>query len=433
MIERYSRPEISRVWELENKFRIWLQIELAVCEIYAQEGLIPLKDFNTIKSKADFDLDRILQIEKEVHHDVIAFLTAVNEKVGPASRFIHYGLTSSDIGDTALSIQLKQSGQIIIKGIKKLIEVLKKQAVKNYNLPCMGRSHGVHAEPTTFGLKMALYYEEFKRNLIRLERAVENISYGKLSGAVGTFTNISPKIEKKVCQKLSLKPDPISTQVIQRDRHAEFISSLAITAASLDQLATEIRHLQKTELREVEEPFQKGQKGSSAMPHKRNPILSERISGLARVIKSSVNVALDNVTLWHERDISHSSAERVIFPDATIALDYILDKMTFIVANLHIYPDNMLASINKTGGLFYSQSLLLKLVENGFSREEAYKLVQDMAMSVWANKGTLEELTLKNKNIVAKVSSKDLQAVFNLKNYFKNIKSIYKKIGLDLK
>jgi len=369
MIERYSRDEIAKIWDLENKFRIWLDIEIAVCEIYADRGIIPKEDLKVIQEKADFDLDRILEIENEVHHDVIAFLTAVNEKVGPAGRHIHYGLTSSDIGDTALSIQMKQAGKILLNDIDILVEGLKKKALEQKNTPCMGRSHGVHAEPTTFGVKMCLYYEEFKRNRDRLERAVENISFGKLSGAVGTFSNISPEIEAEVCERLDLKPDPVSTQVIQRDRHAEYMSALAITAGSLDQLATEIRHLQRTEVREIEEPFQKGQKGSSAMPHKRNPILSERITGLSRVIKANMNVALDDMTLWHERDISHSSAERVILPDSTIALDYLLHRMIFIINNLHIYPENMMDNINRTGGLFYSQSLLLKLIEKGLSRD----------------------------------------------------------------
>jgi len=431
MIERYSRPEISKIWDLGNKFKIWLDIELAVCEVYEKKGIIPSKDWKEIKEKADFDLKRILEIEKEVHHDVIAFLTAISEKVGPSSRYIHYGLTSSDIGDTALSLQLKQAGQIIIKGINQLILVLKKQALAHKKTPCMGRSHGVHAEPTTFGMKMALYYEEFKRNLERMKRAVKNISYGKLSGAVGTFSNISPEIEEEVCQKLSLKADPISTQVIQRDRHAEFMAALAITASSLDQLATEIRHLQRTEVREVEEPFQAGQKGSSAMPHKRNPILCERVTGLSRVIKANLSVALNNVTLWHERDISHSSAERVILPDSTITLDYLLHKMIFIIDNLHIYPNNMQNNISKTGGLFYSQALLLKLVKKGFSREEAYKLVQDMAMQVWQGKGTLLEFSLKNYKIKNKITKKELEQLFNLKKYFKNISGVYKKVGLE--
>ena len=430
MIPRYSRKEISDIWELENKFRIWLDIEIAVCEIYAERGIIPAQDLKVIKEKADFDLERILEIENQVHHDVIAFLTAVAEKVGPESRHIHYGLTSSDIGDTALSIQLKQAGEILIRGLDELIETIRINAIKYKNVPCMGRSHGVHAEPTTFGVKMALYHESFKRNRDRLKAAADNISFGKLSGAVGTFSNIDPEIEEQVCIKLGLKPDPVSTQVIQRDRHAEYMCALAITAGTLDQLATEVRHLQRTEVREIEEPFQKGQKGSSAMPHKRNPILSERITGLSRVIKANVNVALDNITLWHERDISHSSAERVIFPDSTIALDYLLNKMNFIMGNLHIYPENMLENIEKTGGLFYSQSLLLLLIEKGMSREDSYSVVQDLAMRVWKREGSLKELVLKDQVISSKAGTEEIEAIFDIKRYYKNIDAIYIKAGI---
>ncbi|HOV07942.1 MAG TPA: adenylosuccinate lyase [Spirochaetota bacterium] len=430
MIERYSRKEMADIWELESKFRIWLDIEIAVCEVYAEKGIIPAEDLRIIKEKADFSVERILEIENEVHHDVIAFTTAVAEKVGPSSRFIHYGLTSSDVVDTALSIQMKRAGEILLKDLDLLLDVLKENAIKYKNIHCMGRSHGVHAEPTTFGVKMALYYEAFKRNRERLVRAIENISYGKLSGAVGTFSNISPEIEELVCKRLNLKPDPVSTQVIQRDRHAEYMAALAITAGSLDQLATEIRHLQRTEVREIEEPFQKGQKGSSAMPHKRNPILSERITGIARVIKSNMNVALENITLWHERDISHSSAERIILPDSTIALDYLLHRMIFILKNLHIYPENMIQNIEKTGGLFYSQSLMLLLVEKGFTREEAYKIVQDMAMRVWAREGSLKELVLKNTSVMDKVLPEEIDQVFDINRYYKNIDAIYKKAGI---
>lgn len=430
MIDRYSRKEISKIWELENKFRIWLDIEIAVCEVQAQEGLIPAEDLKNIKEKSGFTVDRILEIENQVHHDVIAFLTSVGENVGPSSRYIHFGLTSSDIVDTALSIQLVQSGRILIAGIDELIGVLKTQALRYRNTPCMGRSHGVHAEPTTFGVKMALYYEEFKRNRERLLRAIDTISYGKFSGAVGTFSNISPDIEKRVCEKLGLKPDPISTQVIQRDRHAEYVAALAICAGTLDKLATEIRHLQRTEVREVEEPFQKGQKGSSAMPHKRNPILCERVTGISRVIKANMNVALDDMTLWHERDISHSSAERIILPDSTIALDYLIHRMIFIAGNLHVYPENMIDNINRTGGLFYSQSVLLALVDAGLSREDSYRIVQDLAMRVWAREGSLEELCRKDPAVSSKITEAGMKEIFNLERYLKNIDSIYRKIGL---
>jgi len=430
MIDRYSRKEISQIWDLENKFRIWLEIEIAACEAHSEKGLIPAEDLKIIKEKSSFSVERILEIESQVHHDVIAFLTAVGEKVGPSSRYIHYGLTSSDIGDTALSIQLIQSGEILVRELDKMSSALKALALKYKNTPCMGRSHGVHAEPTTFGLKMALYYEEFRRNKERIRSAIENVSYGKLSGAVGTFSNIDPEIETMVCKKLGLKPDPISTQIIQRDRHAEYMAALAITAGSLDQLATEIRHLQRTEVREVEEPFQKGQKGSSAMPHKRNPILCERVSGLSRVIKANMNVALDNMTLWHERDISHSSAERVIFPDSTIALDYLINRMIFILENLHVYPENMLENIGKTGGLFFSQSLLLLLIEKGMSREDSYALVQDMAMRVWKKEGTLQELCLKDESATKLLNRNEIDGIFNLDGYLRNVDHVFRKIGL---
>ncbi|MFW5861828.1 MAG: adenylosuccinate lyase [Spirochaetota bacterium] len=430
MIERYSRKEIAGIWSLENKFRIWLDIEIAACQAHAKMGTIPEDDLRIIEEKADFDLDRIEEIESQVHHDVIAFLTSVAEFVGPSSRFIHFGLTSSDIGDTALSIQMKQAGTILAKDIRQLMEALHARALEHKNLPCMGRSHGVHAEPTTFGIKMALYYKEFERNLARLERAIENISFGKISGAVGTFSSITPEIETMVCHTLGLEPDPISTQIIQRDRHAEFMAVLAITAGSLDKLATEIRHLQRTEVREIEEPFQTGQKGSSAMPHKRNPILSERVSGISRVIKSNLQTALDNMTLWHERDISHSSAERIILPDSTIALDYILDKMTFIIKNLHVYPESMQENIDRTGGLFFSQSLLLKLVEAGYSREEAYAIVQENAMRVWKREGTLKQLASGDKRVSDRISESEIDDIFSLDRYLANIDYIFKKTGI---
>ncbi|HOO72026.1 MAG TPA: adenylosuccinate lyase [Spirochaetota bacterium] len=430
MIERYSRPEIAKIWDLENKFRLWLDIEIAACEVHSEMGIIPPDDLKTIKEKADFSVGRILEIENQVHHDVIAFLTAVGEHVGPASRYIHYGLTSSDIGDTALSMQMIQAGKILLQGLDALIGALREKALKYKDTPCMGRSHGVHAEPTTFGMKMALYYAEFRRDRERIERAIENVSFGKFSGAVGTFSNIDPDVEVRVCEKLGLSPDPISTQVIQRDRHAEYMAAIAITAGTLDQLATEIRHLQRTEVREAEEPFQKGQKGSSAMPHKRNPILCERVTGLSRVIKANLNVALDDMTLWHERDISHSSAERVILPDSTVALDYLIHRMIFIISGLHIYPENMMENIEKTGGLFYSQTLLLKLVEKGLSREDSYAVVQGMAMRVWKREGSLRDLCEKDPVISQKIGGKELDEIFDLGRYLKNIGYAFSKAGL---
>ncbi len=431
MIDRYSRKEISDIWTLENKFKIWLDIEIAACEANAQLGIIPQEDLKSIKEKARFTVARIEEIENQVHHDVIAFLTCVSEYVGPSSRYIHYGLTSSDIVDTALSIQMKQAGEIILNDINQLLAILKKLALNYKQTPCMGRSHGVHAEPTTFGTKMALYYHEFLRNRKRIQDAIDDIAYGKLSGAVGTFSNIDPRVETIVCEKLGLNPDPISTQIIQRDRHAYYMSAIAICAGTLDKLATEIRHLQRTEVREVEEPFQKGQKGSSAMPHKRNPVLCERVSGLSRVIKSNMMVALDNMTLWHERDISHSSAERIILPDSTIALDYLLAKMIFILDNLHVYPDAMMKTIEKTGGLFYSQALLLKLVEKGYTREEAYAIVQEIAMNVWHNGGSLKELSLNDTRINTKLSPEEIEEIFKLDNFLHNINHIFKKAGLE--
>ncbi len=430
MIERYSRKEIADIWTLENKFSIWLSIEIAACEALAELGVVPPDALAVIREKASFDVGRILEIEEQVHHDVIAFLTSVAEHIGPESRYVHYGLTSSDIGDTALSLQLKQSGEIILKGIGTLIGILRTLALKYKHTPCMGRSHGVHAEPTTFGVKMALYVAEFERNRDRITRAIENVSYGKLSGAVGTFSNLSPEVERHVCARLGLRPDPVSTQIIQRDRHAEFIAALAITAGSLDKLATEIRHLQRTEVREVEEPFQEGQKGSSAMPHKRNPILCERISGLSRVIKSNCTVALDNMTLWHERDISHSSAERVIFPDSTIALDYIIHKMIFILENLHVYPEVMKENIERTGGLYSSQALLLKLVEKGLTREDAYRVVQGIAMRVWDREGTLRDLSLKDATVSEKLTSDEIEEVFDLSRYMRHIDYVFEKAGI---
>ncbi len=430
MIERYSRKEIADIWTLENKFRIWLDIEIAACEAHAALGIIPAEDLAAIKEKAAFDVKRIEEIESQVHHDVIAFLTSVAEYVGPSSRYVHYGLTSSDIVDTALSLQMKQAGDIIVKGLDTLIAILKKQALKYKDTPCMGRSHGVHAEPTTFGMKMALYFTEFRRDRERMLRAIENISYGKLSGAVGTFSNVSPRVEELVCQSLGLHQEPIATQVIQRDRHAEFMAVLAITAGTLDKLATELRHLQRTEVREAEEPFQKGQKGSSAMPHKRNPILCERVSGLSRVIKANLNVALDNMTLWHERDISHSSAERVILPDSTVALDYLIHRMIFVMENLHVYPDAMRENLEKTGGLFYSQSLLLKLVEKGLSREDSYTLVQNIAMRVWGKEGSLKELARKDPDISGRLTGEEIDEIFNLRGYLKNIDYLFRRAGL---
>jgi len=379
----------------ENKFRKWLQVEILACEAWARLGKIPQKALNNIKAKADFDIKRIDEIEKTVKHDVISFLTAVAEFVGPDSRYIHRGLTSSDILDTSLAILLREAADLIITDIRKLMDAIKKRAFEHKDTVMIGRSHGIHAEPITFGLKMALWYEEMRRNLARMERAREIISYGKLSGAVGTFANIPPSIEEYVCKKLGLKPAPVSTQVVQRDRHAEYFTTLAIIATSIEKIAVEIRHLQRTEVLEAEEPFTEGQKGSSAMPHKRNPVLSENLTGLARLVRGYANAAMENIPLWHERDISHSSVERVIAPDATILIDFMLARLTGLIRDLVVYPGNMKANLNKLKGLIFSQGVLLALTEKGVIRENAYQIVQRNAMKGMEGKQGLQRIAFK--------------------------------------
>jgi len=431
MIERYSNPEISRIWTLENKYRIWLWIELEVCEAWYRRGLIPEEDIAQIRKKANFDVKRIAEIEEEVQHDVIAFLTNVKEHVGKAGRWIHYGLTSSDVGDTALSIQLVQSADIILRRIDSVLEILKKRALEFKDLIMIGRTHGIHGEPITFGLKFAHFYAEMLRNKERLIEAKRQIAVGKLSGAVGTFSNLNPDLEEEVCERLGLKPEKIATQVISRDRHAFFISVLGIIAGTLERMAQEIRLLQKTEGREIEEPFAEGQKGSSAMPHKRNPVISERICGLARVIQSNVMTALRNMPLWHERDISHSSAERVILPDSTIALDYILDKMCYILNNLHVYPENIQRVLNATRGLIFSQKVLLALVQKGLEREESYKIVQGLAMEVWNDPNLHFKEEILRRDIFRKyLTEKEVEEIFDLKAFLKNVDAIYKRLEL---
>ncbi len=426
MIERYTLPEMGKIWKDEFKYSTWLQIEIFACEARAQMGEIPVEDVEEIKSKASFDVKRILEIEEETKHDVIAFLTNVAEYVGPASRHIHYGMTSSDILDTTLAYQMKKAGEILLADLQKLKEVLKKRALEHKYTLCVGRSHGIHAEPTTFGLKFALWYEETKRNINRLEDAIENISVGQISGAVGTFDHLSPKVEEYVCEKMGLKPAPVSTQIIQRDRHAQFLSTLAVIGATLEKIAVEIRHLQRTEVLEAEEYFSKGQKGSSAMPHKRNPIVSERISGLARLLRSNAVAALENVALWHERDISHSSVERVIVPDSTITLNYMLNLAINLIDNLIIYPENALENLNKTRGLIYSQKVLLKLVEKGLTREEAYKMVQEPAMHVWKDKSTdLKTELLNSKRVRNYLSEEEIGNIFDSKEMLKNVDYIF--------
>ena len=433
MIERYTLPEMGKIWQDEFKFKTWLKIEILACEARCEMGEIPNEDVEVIKQKANFNVKRILEIEETTKHDVIAFLTNVAEYVGPASRHIHYGMTSSDILDTTLSYQMKTAGELILKRLNELKSILKERAVEHKNTLCVGRSHGIHAEPTTMGLKFALWFEETKRNINRLENAVKSISVGQISGAVGTFEHLSPKVEEYVCKKMDLSPAPVSTQIIQRDRHAEFMSTLAVIGTTLEKMAVEIRHLQRTEVLEAEEYFSKGQKGSSAMPHKRNPIISERITGLSRVLRSNAVAAFEDVALWHERDISHSSVERIIVPDSCIALDYMLDLMNKLIKNLLIYPENMMRNLNLTRGLVFSQTVLLKLVNKGIFREDAYKIVQTAAMEVWADKSKdlLSEL-LKSEDVMKYLSEKELKDIFNNKNMLRNVDYIFSRsIGSD--
>lgn len=428
MIPRYTRKEMGSIWEPESRFKKWLEVEIAACEAWAETGGIPKSALKEIKEKAGFDLKRIDEIEAEVKHDVIAFLTSVAEKVGPASRFIHKGLTSSDVVDTALALQMKEAVNLIIKDVKTLMEVLKSQAFKYKDTVMMGRSHGVHAEPTTMGLKFALWYEDMSRNMERLKRARSVISVGKISGAVGTFSNMPPVIEEKVCAKLGLSPEPLATQVIQRDRHAEYISALAILAAGVEKIAVEIRHLERTEVLEAEEPFTKGQKGSSAMPHKRNPVGAENLSGLARVVRANSLAALEDIALWHERDISHSSVERVIIPDSTILVDYMLVRLTGILKDLVVHPRRMERNMELSHGLYNSQRVLLALTEKGISREKAYKLVQKNAMRSWKEDKDFQKLLLGDKEIRKYLSSGEIKNIFKLENYLKNLNYLYKRV-----
>ncbi len=428
MIERYTLPEMGRIFSDEFKYSTWLKIELLAVEARVKLGEVSEKDYETIKRKAAFDVARILQIEEETKHDVIAFLTNVAENVGYESRHIHYGMTSSDILDTTLSYQMKTAGELLQKRLKKLREVLKRRALEHKYTVCIGRSHGVHAEPTTMGLKFALWFEETKRNQRRLQEAIDAISVGQISGAVGTFEHLSPKVEKYVCEKLGLKPAPVSTQVIQRDRHAQFLSTLAVIGSSLEKIAVEIRHLQRTEVLEAEEYFSKGQKGSSAMPHKRNPIISERITGLSRILRGNSIAALENVALWHERDISHSSVERVIIPDSFIALDYMLHLITNLLDNLIIYPENMKRNLELTRGLVFSQTVLLKLVNKGATREKAYKIVQTSAMKVWEDKSkNLKDELLASPEALEYLSKEEIEEIFDTKKMLKNIDYIFSR------
>ncbi len=430
MIERYSRKEISEVWSEENKFKIWLDIELAALEARVHLKEIPKAVFNQIKQKAHFNINRIKQIEEKVHHDVIAFITEVSKNVGEVGKFIHYGMTSSDVLDTCLAIQIKQASKILLKDLEILKSTLKKLANEHKYLVCIGRTHGVHAELTTYGLKFALWYDEVNRNIERLKKATEDAAVGKISGAVGTYEHLSPQVEEFVCQKLGLKPARISTQIIQRDIHAEFLLTLALIASSLEKFATEVRHLQKTEVREVEEPFLEGQKGSSAMPHKRNPIICERIAGLARLIRTNAFASLENINLWHERDISHSSVERIILPDSTILLDYILDKMNFVLANLKINKENIERNINLTRGLIHSQKVLLLLIDKGLSRDEAYKIVQSSAMKVWDSESDFLTELLNNPKVNKIVDVNELKELFGSSKLLERVDYIFNRLGL---
>jgi adenylosuccinate lyase len=431
MIDRYTLPKMREIWSEEHKFKTWLDVEIAACEAWGKLGKIPQTALKKIKSKANFSVKRINEIEKTVDHDVIAFLTSVAEKVGPDSRFIHMGMTSSDVCDTSLSLIMRDTADIILKDIEEFIKILKKMARKYKAVPMMGRSHGVHAEPMTFGLKFALWFKEMERNLERMLAARASISVGKLSGAVGTYSNLDPRVEDYACKKLGLEPAAISTQIIQRDRHAEFMATLAIIAATLEKIALEIRGLQKTEIGEVEEPFKKGQKGSSAMPHKKNPITCERICGLARIVRANAMVAMENVALWHERDISHSSTERVCVPDSTILVDYMLQKMSWIIDNLVVSPQRMKENINKSQGLTFSQRLLLALIVKGLTRESAYQIVQAAAMKARTTGKHLKELIVVDKAARKYLSVKEIDEVFDLKYYLRNVETIFKRLNLE--
>jgi adenylosuccinate lyase len=419
---------MGALWEPENRYKKWLDVEIAVCEAWAELGEIPKDALAVIKEKARFDVARIDEIEKTIKHDVIAFLTSVAEFVGPESRFVHKGLTSSDVVDTALSLLMKEAADIIINDLKELMSVVKDQAFKYKEVPCIGRSHGIHAEPMTFGLKFALWYEDLKRCLRRVENARQVISVGKTSGAVGTFSNLPPKLEEMVCTKLGIIPEPVATQVVQRDRHAEYMTALALVAGIVEKIAIEIRHLQRTEVLEAEEPFTAGQKGSSAMPHKRNPVGSENLTGLARVVRSNAIAALENIALWHERDISHSSVERIIIPDSTILTDYMLDRLKGILKDMHVYPERMKANMEKCYGLFNSQRVLLALIDKGMVREDAYLMVQKNAMESWDKGISFMELLIADKDVAKYLSADEIKSLFDLDYYLRNVDFIFERV-----
>jgi len=428
MIPRYTRPDMAKIWEPENRFRIWLEIETLACEAQAELGVIPKEVVPVIREKGNFNIERIDAIELETKHDVIAFLTSVAEFVGPEARFIHQGMTSSDVLDTCLSVQMTQAADELLADLDMLLESIKIRAYEHKDTVCMGRSHGIHAEPVTFGLKLASFYAEMQRNRTRLAAARENIATGAISGAVGTFANIDPFVEEYVCGKMGLKPEPVSTQVIPRDRHAEYFCVLSIIASSIERIAIEIRHLQRTEVLEAEEQFTKGQKGSSAMPHKRNPILSENLTGQARYIRSFCIPALENVALWHERDISHSSVERYIAPDATVALDFSLRRLSGLIRNLVVYPENMLRNLNQMKGLVFSQKILLDLTQAGVSREDAYRLVQKNAMKVWEEGKDFQVELLADPEVVAALGEARIREAFDLNYHLKHVDTIFRRV-----
>jgi len=430
MIPRYSKPEMERIWTLENRYECWLEVELAAARAMFEKGIIPKADWEIINAKADFDTNRIDELEQITRHDVIAFLTNVGENIGPASRWLHFGLTSSDVLDTATGMQLKSSGELILTELSRLAEILKLKARQYKNTICMGRSHGIHAEPTSFGLKFALWFEEVGRNIKRLNEAIEEVSVGKFSGAVGNFAHLSPEIEELACKYLDLHPANVSTQVIQRDRYAFFLSVLALIASSIEKIALEIRHLQRTEVQEVEENFSKGQKGSSAMPHKRNPIVSEQLCGLARILRSNAISSMENNALWHERDISHSSVERIILPDSCILIHYMLDKTCSLIENLVVFPENMRKNLELTKGLVFSQALLLHLVQSGLTRENAYSLVQQEAMKSRETSSNFLDNVLANKEITSALAESKIRDIFSYERYLRNVDFIYRRCGI---
>jgi len=430
MIARYSRPEMAGIWTEQNQFQSWLDVELAACWAWSKLGKIPESDVNTLYEKATFDIDRIKEIEKKTRHDVVAFTRTVSESLGDEKKWVHYGLTSTDVVDTALGYRLKQANKILLEDIDRIIDVLADKAHKHKNTPMMGRTHGVHAEPTTFGLKCALWFAEMQRNRERFLKAAHDVEFGKLSGAVGSFANIPPEVEHFTCQKLGLNAAPISTQTLQRDRHAHYLSVLALIGGTLEKIAVEIRHLQRTEVREAEEQFGKGQKGSSAMPHKRNPVSSENITGCSRVLRGYMVSAYENIPLWHERDISHSSVERIIIPDATILLDYMLKRFSGVVERLTVFEDRMMENIKLSNGLIFSQRLLLMLIDKNLSREQAYDMVQPLAMQAWEEKRSFKQIVKNSDSINNQLSEEEIEEAFDLNHHLRNVDTLFNRVGL---